>query len=267
MNGWISIHRKIVENPMWLCEPFTRAQAWIDLLLLANHKDGFIVVRGVRLDVKRGQVGYSIESLRKRWKWSRGKVERFINELESEHQIVKQTGNQTGKQTGKQKKPVSTVISITKYDEYQANGNETGNQTGKQTDKQTGNQKVNRRVTNNNDNNGNKVRPAFLNFWEAHPKYSEAGFTPKQKIRGPHGMNINSTDRKIMIWEMCQHISPQITKGNARWYFIKITDKNYVTHEGDDMDMEMLYNDIAHFYSRGWLETATENDKPVGLDV
>jgi hypothetical protein len=46
-NGWIKLHRKIVESPDWLSEPFTRGQAWVDLLLIANHTTGHIRKRGI----------------------------------------------------------------------------------------------------------------------------------------------------------------------------------------------------------------------------
>ena len=105
--GWIKIHRKIFKNPFYFSEPFNRALAWIDLILLANHEDNFFYKRGIKVDVKRGQVGYDLESLGIRWKWSRGKVERFILELENEGQIVRQKNN------------ITTLLSIVNYSEYQ----------------------------------------------------------------------------------------------------------------------------------------------------
>lgn len=108
-NGWIKIHRKIMENPMYLSEPFTRMQAWIDLLLIANRKDGFFYIRGNKVIVHRGQIGLSERTLAIRWKWSRGKVSRFLKDLESEHQIEPH------------KNSVTTLISISNYDEYQCN--------------------------------------------------------------------------------------------------------------------------------------------------
>ena len=144
MDGWISIHRKITENPMWLSEPFTRSQAWIDLIILANHKDSWFIKRGIKVEIKRGQVGHDLANLAIRWRWSRGKVERFISILETSNQIVTQKTN------------ITTLLSIVNYDTYQtgskansnpnseANGHQTGKQTGKQTE------------TNNNDNKDNK---------------------------------------------------------------------------------------------------------------
>lgn len=96
-----------MENPLYFSEPFNRSLAWIDMLLLANHADSFFFKRGVKVEVKIGQIGYDLDSLAKRWKWSRGKVERFIKFLENDNQIVRQKTN------------VTTLISIVNYKEYQ----------------------------------------------------------------------------------------------------------------------------------------------------
>lgn len=109
MEGYILLHRKMSENPLYLSEPFNRALAWIDLLLLANFKENYFYVRGVKVEVKRGQIGWGLDKLSTRWKWSRGKVERFLKDLETERQIVRQKNN------------VTTLISIVKYEDYQTN--------------------------------------------------------------------------------------------------------------------------------------------------
>ena len=44
--GWVKLHRKLQESNFWLCEPFSRGQAWVDLILLANHKPGHIRIAG-----------------------------------------------------------------------------------------------------------------------------------------------------------------------------------------------------------------------------
>jgi len=107
MEGWIKLHRKLVLSDLWLSETFTRGQAWIDMLILANHKDGFIRVRGINIAIKRGQLGWSEVKLSKRWGWSRTKTRHFLKELEKVQQIVQQ------------KNAVSLLISIVNYDEYQ----------------------------------------------------------------------------------------------------------------------------------------------------
>ena len=102
-----------MNDPMYFAEPFTRIQAWIDLILLAYFEDSYIYIRGNKITVKRGQVSKSKDYLAKRWKWSKGKVYRFLNDLESENKIVLQNSSLIG------------LISIINYDKYQRNGPQT----------------------------------------------------------------------------------------------------------------------------------------------
>lgn len=105
--GFIVLHRKLSENWLWLSEPFSKAQAWIDLLLLANHTEGCFFIRGVKVIIKRGHVGKSEENLSQRWKWSRGKVRAFLKMLETEQQIKQHRSS------------VLNTIQILNYDLYQ----------------------------------------------------------------------------------------------------------------------------------------------------
>jgi len=116
----------------YFAEPFTKWQAWIDLLLMANYEDNIINIRGIPVEVKRGQVAAGEEFLADRWMWSRGKVRRFLRYLEGKtvQRIVQQKGH------------VITVITIVNWDKYQGNDtsggttNSTtdGHQTVQQTD-------------------------------------------------------------------------------------------------------------------------------------
>ncbi len=158
--GWVKLHRQIAENKLWLAEPFTKAQAWIDLILLANHKDGQILSRGIWVEVKRGQVGWSEVKLAERWKWSRGKLRRFLGELKTVQQIEQQNGN------------VTSLITITNYEQYQSTEQQNGHQTVQQTDS--------KRYTNKNGKKEeNEKKKSFvdksteiliLEIYEAYPK-------------------------------------------------------------------------------------------------
>jgi hypothetical protein len=108
--GFIKLFRSIQDGKHWQEKPFSKAMAWIDLLLLANHKDGVKYVRGIQVTIKRGQVGWGERALADRWGWSRGKVRRFLTELKNDNQIVPQTDNN-----------ILGLITITNYHLYQAN--------------------------------------------------------------------------------------------------------------------------------------------------
>ena len=133
--GWICIYRAIEEDPMYFAEPFTRMQAFIDLILITNHERTVFFKRGIKITVERGQTVRSEEELALRWKWSRGKVRRFLLELENDTKIVQQ------------KTRLCNCISIVNYDKYQLGGT-TDSTTNDTTDSTTDST-----TKNNNDNN------------------------------------------------------------------------------------------------------------------
>lgn len=94
MKGSHPIHRRLLNHWIWQDKPFAKGQAWIDLILLANHHDGTILMGGKPFKLKRGQVFRSRLTLAKRWGWSRGRINRFISVLETEQMIVQQTVQQ-----------------------------------------------------------------------------------------------------------------------------------------------------------------------------
>jgi hypothetical protein len=115
MEGWIKLHRRLAESDLWLSGPFSRGQAWVDLLMLANHKPKIIRKRGILFTVGRGQVGYSEDALADRWGWSRNKVRRFMDELKTAQQIYHEAAHQN--------KRLSNLITIINYEKHQ--GDET----------------------------------------------------------------------------------------------------------------------------------------------
>ena len=136
--GWVRLHRQIEDNDFWFLESFTKAQAWIDLFLNANHKKGIIQIRGNVIEIERGQIGWSELTMVKRWSWSKNKVRRFLKLLETEQQIKQQ------------KTFITTIITILNYDKYQTD--DTAD------DKAERQQKDSRRYTNKNDKNDKNVK-------------------------------------------------------------------------------------------------------------
>ena len=94
MPGFTQIpNDEVFDDPLWTADKFTKGQALIDLYRLAQFKDGLVIKRGITIQLKPGQVGWSMESLRKRWRWGIGKVRRFLNTLELTGQIELQKTN------------------------------------------------------------------------------------------------------------------------------------------------------------------------------
>lgn len=86
--GWISIHRKIFDNWLWEEKPFSKGQAWIDLLLMANSSDRKFLLGNELIEVERGSKITSLRKLSERWGWSVKKVNNFLKLLESDGMLV-----------------------------------------------------------------------------------------------------------------------------------------------------------------------------------
>ena len=114
--GFILLSRDILNSPYYFSESFTKSAAWIDLLLLASFKGGTFYVRGILVNISRGQLGLSQISLAKRWGWSIKKVTRFLNGLKTTGQIDYQNNN------------VTTLITIHSYDNAMGMGFQTEGQ-------------------------------------------------------------------------------------------------------------------------------------------
>lgn len=108
--GWIKLFRKLIDNRIYFEEPFDKTHAWIDMILVADSD---------------GTINTSIKQLANRWKWSEGKVRRFLERL-SEDGMVRTNGSHGGSTNG-------TTVSIVKYGEYQC-GRRTDGSTDGSTD-------------------------------------------------------------------------------------------------------------------------------------
>ena len=145
-NGYILVYRKINDS-FHHREKYCSKMAWIDLLLLANWKDGCFYVRDVRVELKRGQVGWSEVQLADRWMWSRGRVRRFLAVLQDEHRIVQH------------KTHVTSIIEIINYDQYQSTVQQIEQQTEQQAVQQAVQQTVHGLKKENEEEKKERGRP------------------------------------------------------------------------------------------------------------
>lgn len=158
-DGWIKLYRKLQDNPLWTSEPFTRGQAWVDLIMIANHKPGFFFKRNIRINVARGQVGYSENLLASRWKWSRTKVRSFLKLLELEQQI------------SIQKSKLTQIVKILNYEEYQNKVQQEYNRSTTGVPQEYHRSTKNKNVKNEKNNNNDQINGfKFENFWKAYPR-------------------------------------------------------------------------------------------------
>ena len=78
---YIKIPRSIFENDLFTSEPFSKMQAWLDLIFLALPEDKDFYMRGTLIHGKKGVAYISRGMLAKRWGWSDKKVVRFLDKL------------------------------------------------------------------------------------------------------------------------------------------------------------------------------------------
>ncbi|MDU7441061.1 MAG: DnaA N-terminal domain-containing protein [Clostridium sp.] len=121
MAGWQKIYRDIQEHWLWEDKPFSRGQAWIDLILLVNHEDNKTLIDGELIEVKRGSKITSLRKLADQWGWSTTKVKKFLELLQKEQMIKFESDNK------------KTLVSIENYSVYQSKDN-TENTVKKQSD-------------------------------------------------------------------------------------------------------------------------------------
>ena len=136
-SGWIKLHRQLQDCPIWYGERFSKGQAWVDLLMLANHSDKDILFNGEIVTIKRGQYLTSMVKLSEKWLWNRKTVLSFLNLLEKDKMIVRKSDNK------------KTLITIENYEIYQSKDDDVGQQNGQQWD----NRLDSRTDTNKNDKN------------------------------------------------------------------------------------------------------------------
>lgn len=111
--GWVKVSREIQEHWVWDEKPFSRGQAWIDLILLAKHSDGkFTDRRGNIVDGKRGCVYRSERFLAERWGWSRKKLGTFLSRLGQDGMI----------NVDKKRASKGTAVFIVNYEAFQGIG-------------------------------------------------------------------------------------------------------------------------------------------------
>lgn len=108
MEGWISLYRKIQEHWLWTKKrKFSKFEAWIYILLKANHKKTKTLFDEKLIPVDKGSFITSEVRLAKDWNWNRSTVRNFLTILEKDKMIHK---NATTKYT---------IITVENWDLYQ----------------------------------------------------------------------------------------------------------------------------------------------------
>ena len=105
--GYIPLWRDIQDHWLWKSdEKFSKAQAWIDILLSVNHESRKILINGNLRTIKAGQWWTSQRKLSERWHWDKDTVKSFLMLLQSDGMIYHDpTGD-------------GTLITLINYDNF-----------------------------------------------------------------------------------------------------------------------------------------------------
>lgn len=106
MEGWIKLHRKLLDNPI-VCKDSDHLAVWIYLLLNATHVNYDVLFEGKRITLQPGQLITGRKSIAEKLNIGESKVQRILKTFESEQQIEQQTTSR------------NRLISIVRWDEYQ----------------------------------------------------------------------------------------------------------------------------------------------------
>lgn len=105
-NGWIKIHRKMLQNPV-VMQDADHLAVWIYLLLNATHKDIPAMFKGKKITLHPGQLITGRKKIAKVLSVDESKVKRILLCFESDQQIDRERSN------------ASSLISILNWEQYQ----------------------------------------------------------------------------------------------------------------------------------------------------
>lgn len=105
--GFIKLYRSLQKHWLWQEKPFSKGQAWVDILMECNHSDRKVLIGNNLILCKRGESLNSLDTWARSWGWNKSSVRRFINCLEKDEMVVIK------------KTPQTTHLIIINYNSYQ----------------------------------------------------------------------------------------------------------------------------------------------------
>lgn len=123
--GYVKLFRDVRDHWIWKDdkEPtFDRFHAWVDLIMMVNHKEREVMFDGRLISVEAGSRITSLRDLASRWGWSRHKVSDFLDELEKAEMITQVRDSR------------KTLVTIVNYGFYQGYNGPSGTPKGHSSD-------------------------------------------------------------------------------------------------------------------------------------
>lgn len=236
IDGWIKLHRKMLDNPV-VWKDSDHLAVWIYLLLNATHKDMDVLFRSKRITLKPGQLITGRKSIASQLSISDSKVKRVLLAFESDQQIDRQRSNQ------------NSLITILNWCEYQ------------QTDQQNDQQVTSKRpasdqqvTTNKNIKNikNNTLVDFFDQIWKLYPKKEGKGqvsLTQKKKL---YNIGLEEMTRAIERYKKAKEGTDRKYLQNGSTFFnsgyVDYLDANY-----EDKPVQTARPVKASEIPEGWL--------------
>ena len=117
-DNWVKLYRSLMNHEIWTEEPFTRGQAWVDLIMMATFKETDNVYRGNLMKLSAGSIRTSISYLARRWHRSENWVRKTLHILQG-MQMVYTVGTARG-----------TLITLENYASFQGRARTEGSTEG-----------------------------------------------------------------------------------------------------------------------------------------
>ena len=228
--GWVAIYRRVQEHWIWEDKPFSKGQAWIDMLLLASHNENEFLFGN---QVLKNEIGSFITSelkLAERWGWGRKKVRLFLELLQNEQMIVKKGDN---------KKTTINIVNYSIYADYETAKEQQRNIKG--TSKEQQRNTIN---NDNNDNNDNKyiyIKDIYNEICVSFPRLTVLSDKRKKAIKAR--LNTYSVEQIKEVFVKAEASDFLKGKNNRNWSanfdwliadgnFAKVLDGNYDNRKG-----------------------------------
>lgn len=95
MAGWVRLWRDFADDEIWKeRRSFSRAEAWIDLLMMQSYKKESVMRGGAEHEIEENECAVSERYLATRWNWTRRKVGCFLLYLERRKMIFRTRSSQ-----------------------------------------------------------------------------------------------------------------------------------------------------------------------------
>ena len=235
MKGWISLHRKILDNPILSRgRIYSRFEAFVFMLLKANHKENKAVIGNQLINIKTGSFITSQKKLMKEFRWGSTKLRAFIKLLEADKMIETKTTT------------YSTRIIIINYSSYQniqttnktqSNGIQTANKLQSKTNN-------NDRIMFNKDNKEiresnfrDKVSKLFIDIFPNEPIEILESFTDYWTESNINGKKMRfekqrtfDPKRRLKKWLLNQQDWNPIVKAKNNDFKLDSTGYNYIAY-------------------------------------